>query len=83
MSSQGNDRARDCSIARTHAGAAMEGGSAGKDVRSDNIHGCCEWGISLYIEQKILLNFLNHCFFDLIIVIYWLCLYINICYMNF
>ena len=39
MSSQGNDRARDCSIARTNEGAAMEGGSAGKHIRSDLISG--------------------------------------------
>ena len=47
MSSQGNDRARDCSIARTNAGAAMEGGSAGKHLRSDIRS--CDGGISLYI----------------------------------
>ena len=47
MCSKGNDRARDCSIARTHAGAAMESGSTGRDVRSDSIQGCCDGGISL------------------------------------
>ena len=48
MSSQGNDRARDCSIARTNAGAAMEGGSAGTHVRSDQISGAVIWGIFRY-----------------------------------
>ena len=49
MSSQGNDRARDCSIARTNAGAALEGGSAGIHSRSDIIHGVVIGGILRYI----------------------------------
>ena len=50
MCSKGNDRARDCSIARTNAGAAMEGGSAGKHLRSDQISDVVIGGIFKYIE---------------------------------
>ena len=79
MSSQGNDRARDCSIARTSAGADMEGGSAGKHLRSDL---WCGGTSSDTFSLEDLLYFMNHSFSDLFIVLYWLCLFINICYTN-